>query len=125
MIFDDVFDLASSTVLSNSKKIKIKAKIMEISYNLRGDMNLSGKSLSNFSRETSAIGPNNMTGLVKPGCFRTTLSYAGNLETVSENNMSSQCSFPRLLDRLFELRRLLKKLPLDSFADISFLVALN
>lgn len=88
-------------------------------------MNLSGKSFSNFSRETSAIGPNNITGLVNPGCLSNTFSYAGNFETVSENKMSSQCSLPKLFDLLLELRLLLKKLPLDSFADISFLVALN
>lgn len=92
---------------------------------LRGETNLSGKSFNSFSLATSAIGPNNITGLVKPGCLRRTFSYAGNLETVSENRMSSQCSFPKLLDLLLELRLLLKKLPLDSFADISFFVALN
>lgn len=92
---------------------------------LRGETNLSGKSLRSFSLATSAMGPNKITGRMKPGCLSNTFSYAGNFDTVSENKMSSQCSLPKLFDRLLELRRLLKKLPLDSFADISFLVALN
>lgn len=63
--------------------------------NSRGDINLSGKSFNSFSLDKSAMGPNKITGLVKPGCLRTTLSYAGNLETVSENKMSSQCSLKK------------------------------
>uniref|UniRef100_A0A224XTM8 Putative secreted protein n=1 Tax=Panstrongylus lignarius TaxID=156445 RepID=A0A224XTM8_9HEMI len=55
-----------------------------------GEENLSGKSFNNFSLAISATGPNRTTGLIKPGCLKTTLSYAGNLLTPSPNTTSSQ-----------------------------------
>lgn len=58
----------------------------------RGEVNLSGKSLSIFSRAISDTGPNSTTGRTKPGCLRTTRSYAGNLLMLSANTTSSQWS---------------------------------
>ena len=42
--------------------------------NSRGEENLSGLSLSNFSRAESASGPNKTIGRTNPGCLRLTLS---------------------------------------------------